>query len=130
MFRHEQIEITLRTGQTLLRTPAATPPVAETVWQWLHSAPQPLAIAVGQPQPWDNRRAMQALAATPIVGVDTSAVLGGIYVAFSATVDAPAAALPALQPLAAQVASALYRAEDYAAHPGASAHRSGSGCGG
>jgi serine phosphatase RsbU (regulator of sigma subunit) len=114
MFRHEQIEITLRTGQTLLRTPDSTPPVAETVWQWLYSAPQPLALVVGQPQPWDNRRAVHALAATPIVGVDTSAVLGGIYVAFSPTVDAPAAALPALQPLAAQVASALYRAEEYA----------------
>jgi sigma-B regulation protein RsbU (phosphoserine phosphatase) len=39
--------------------------------------------------------------------------LGGIYIALSTLFEAPASVLPALQSLAAQIASALHRADEY-----------------
>jgi len=114
MFRGDRIEIRLRSGQTLLRTSTQAPPQPESLWDWVSHAPQPRAFAVGEQPPWSEHPISHALAVAPIVSIDTADVLGGINVRFSATVDDPAEALPALQSLAAQVASALYRAEEHA----------------
>jgi serine phosphatase RsbU (regulator of sigma subunit) len=114
MFRSDQIEIRLRSGRILLHTPAQAPPIAIEVWAWLSSAAEPRAVAAGARPPWHDQPVRQALAAVPIVSIDSAAALGGICVRFSPAVDDSAAALPALQSLAAQIASALYRAEEYA----------------
>ncbi|HEU5098326.1 MAG TPA: PP2C family protein-serine/threonine phosphatase, partial [Roseiflexaceae bacterium] len=114
MFRANQIEIRLRSGQTLLHTPAQSPEQTQTLWDWVVHEPQPRSFAVGDRPPWSDQPTTYPLATAPIVGIDTADVLGGICVRFSATVDDPAEALPALQSLAAQIASALYRAEEYA----------------
>jgi serine phosphatase RsbU (regulator of sigma subunit) len=114
MFLSEQIEIRLFAGQTLLHSPAQTPPLPAALWDWLRSTARPHAVAVGERPPWNDQPSTRALAVTPIVGIDTTEALGGICVCFSPAVDDPAEALPALQSLAAQIASALYRAEEYA----------------
>jgi serine phosphatase RsbU (regulator of sigma subunit) len=114
MFRSDQIEIRLTSGYTLLHMPAQAPPVAAELWGWLGSAARPHAVVVGARPPWSDQIAASTLAVAPILSIDTAAALGGIYVRFSPTVDDPTAALPALQSLAAQIASALYRAEEYA----------------
>lgn len=114
MFRYEQIEIRLFLGQTLLHTPAHAPAVAPELWTWLGAAPQPRDFAVGTRPPWSDRPVTRALAVVPIVSIDTGEPLGGICLLFSPTVDTPADSLPALQSLAAQIASALHRAEEYA----------------
>jgi serine phosphatase RsbU (regulator of sigma subunit) len=113
MFRADRVEIQLRSGQVLLQTPAPAP-LAQAVWEWVIHTAQPSAFAVGQLLPWSNQPTTHPLAVAPIVSIDTADVLGGICVRFSTTVDDPTEALPALQSLAAQVASALYRAEEYA----------------
>jgi serine phosphatase RsbU (regulator of sigma subunit) len=113
MFRATQIEIRLRSGQILLRTPAHTPPQGPALWEWLGSADRPLSVRVGARPPWDDQPTTHALAVAPIVSGDAAEMLGGICVRFSLTVDDPAEALPALQSLAALVASALYRAQEY-----------------
>ena len=113
MFLSVLIEIRLLAGQTLLHTPAQ-PPLPAALWDWLHSTARPQAVAVGERPPWNDQPSNRALAVAPIVGIDTAESLGGICVCFSPAVDDPAAALPALQSLAAQIASALYRAEEYA----------------
>jgi len=114
MFLSVLIEIRLFTGQTLLHTPTQTPPLPAALWDWLRSTARPHAVAVGAQPPWNDQPSTRGLAVAPIVGIDTTESLGGICVYFSPAVDDPAEALPALQSLAAQIASALYRAEEYA----------------
>jgi serine phosphatase RsbU (regulator of sigma subunit) len=114
MFRYDQIEVRLLSGQTLLHMPAVAPRPPEGLWDWLRSASRPHAVAVGKRPPWDDQPASRVLAVVPIVSIGTAEAIGGIYVRFSPTVDDPAEALPALQSLAAHIASALYRAEEYA----------------
>jgi serine phosphatase RsbU (regulator of sigma subunit) len=113
MFRYDQIEIRLRSERTLLHMPAQAPAVAAALWDWLPMN-QPHALAVGERPPWSDRPTPHALATTPILGIDTAEALGGIYVRFSQAIDDAADALPALQSLASQIASALYRADEYA----------------
>jgi serine phosphatase RsbU (regulator of sigma subunit) len=113
MFLSILIEIRLFAEQTLLHTPAQ-PALPAALWDWLRSTAQPQAVAVGERSPWNDQPSNRALAVAPIVGIDTAETLGGICVCFSPAVDDPAEALPALQSLAAQIASALYRAEEYA----------------
>jgi serine phosphatase RsbU (regulator of sigma subunit) len=113
MFLSVLIEIRLFAGQTLLHTPAQ-PALPAALWDWLRSTAQPQAVAVGERPPWNDQPSNRALAVAPIVGIDTAESLGGICVCFSPAVEDPAEALPALQSLAAQIASALYRAEEYA----------------
>jgi serine phosphatase RsbU (regulator of sigma subunit) len=114
MFLSLQIEIRLFAGQTLLHTPAQAPLLPAVLWDWLRGTAQPHALAVGERSPWNAQPSTRALAVAPILRIDTSESLGGICVYFSPAVDNPAEALPALQSLAAQIASALYRAEEYA----------------
>jgi serine phosphatase RsbU (regulator of sigma subunit) len=114
MFLSILIEIRLLAGQTLLHTPAQAPPQPMALWDWLRSAVRPHSVAVGERPPWSDQPSLSALAVVPIVGIDTAEALGGICVRFSPAVEDPAEALPALQSLAAQIASALYRAEEYA----------------
>ncbi|HET9223233.1 MAG TPA: PP2C family protein-serine/threonine phosphatase [Roseiflexaceae bacterium] len=114
MFRYNQIEIRLFAGQELLHIPAQSPPLPPAIWDWLRSAVEPHAIAVGQRAPWNERPSTVALAFAPILAVDVAEALGGVGVRFSPAVEVPAEELPALQSLAAQIASALYRAEEYA----------------
>ncbi len=114
MFLSVQIEIRLLTGQSLLHTPAQTPALSAVLWEWLNSTARPHAVAVGERLPWNDQPSTRALAIAPIIGIDTTETLGGICVCFSPAGDNPAEALPALQSLAAQIGSALYRAEEYA----------------
>src|SRR5262249_4782041 len=114
MFLSVLIEIRLLGGQTLLHTPAQAPPLPAALWDWLRNAPRPHAVAVGERPSWNDQPSTRALAVAPIIGIDTAEALGGICVSFSPAVADPAEALPALQSLAAQIASALYRAEEYA----------------
>jgi serine phosphatase RsbU (regulator of sigma subunit) len=113
MFRADRIEIQLRSGQVLLQT-AAPAPLPQALWEWVTHTTRPQSFAVGDTAPWSDQPTSHPLAVAPIASIETADVLGGICVRFSATVDDPAEALPALQSLAAQVASALYRAEEYA----------------
>jgi serine phosphatase RsbU (regulator of sigma subunit) len=113
MFLSTQIEIRLLAGQVLLHTPAQ-PPLPAALWDWLRSTARPHAVAVGERPPWSDQQSMCGLAVAPIVGIDSAESLGGICVCFSPAVDDPTEALPALQSLAAQIASALYRVEEYA----------------
>lgn len=114
MFRAEQVEARLLPGPALLQWPADAPPAPEAAWEWLRGSPQPLALGTGEPPPWNARPAARPLAVAPILAADTGALLGGVFVRFSPTVQDPAESLPALQSLAAQIASARERAAEYA----------------
>jgi serine phosphatase RsbU (regulator of sigma subunit) len=114
MFRYEQITIQLADGATLLeKSTMPVPPAPQAAWAWLERGAQPVHVRLGEQAPWADSVAQRPLAAMPIVSAEGARVLGGILVRFSQTVDDPGASLPALQSLAALIASALYRAEEY-----------------
>ena len=114
MFRAEHVEARLLAGPALLEWPAGAPPAPGEAWEWLAGAAQPLAVAVGTPPPWAAQPATRPLAIAPVLAADSGALLGGVTVRFSPTVQDPAESLPALQSLAAQIASARERADEYA----------------
>src|SRR5215212_10266566 len=88
MFLSVLIEIRLRSGQTLLHTPAQLPLPAE-LWDWLRSTDRPHTVAVGEPPPWNDQPSTHPLGVAPIIGIDTAESLGDICVCFSPAVDDP-----------------------------------------
>jgi serine phosphatase RsbU (regulator of sigma subunit) len=119
MFRHSQIEIRLFSGRVLLHTPAHAAPLPSALWNWLREEnTEARGFDFGARLPWRDRPADQTLAVAPIVRQGSNIPIGGIVVAWSPVLAAPSEnhqeILPALQSLAALIASELLRAEDYA----------------
>ena len=110
MFRHDQIEVR-NLDHTLLRIPAQVPPIPSELWDWLYVTTQPHAFRRGEVLPWNGQPATRALAVAPMVNVEAVRSFGGICVVLSLTVEDPGAVLPALQSLAASIASELYSAD-------------------
>jgi len=116
MFEYRQAEIRLFSGQILLQLPEDRPAVAETIWSWWRSNPQPTHFAPGDKLPWTGKTAAHPAVITPILSTEDGEPLGGIclvleniYFYYNAT-DLQ----PALQVLAEQIAYALHRVEVYA----------------
>ncbi len=120
MFPFAHIEIRIFPDKTYMHYPDSWPPVDEKVWRWLcltrASVPASPESYVFPPQaeaPWGERLKNKAVIVAPILGMETLEVIGGIYLARYRDTEAIARLLPALQSLAAQIASALRQAEDY-----------------
>jgi serine phosphatase RsbU (regulator of sigma subunit) len=114
MFRSIRIDIQLISGRTLLHVPSEVPPPPQALWDWVWCCDRAQCFGAGQQLPWSGQPAPDAIAVAPIIGVEQPVPLGGIAVTLSYQVDTPAQVLPALQSLAAQIATALYRADEYA----------------
>jgi serine phosphatase RsbU (regulator of sigma subunit) len=117
MFMRSWIEIFLLPDRTLLHSPDDWPPVDAAAWEWLWTSPQARFFLPGSSLPWDAQLGHNVgLAVVPILetegaGEARSLPLGGIYVLREHDPYDVASYLPALQSLAAQIASALHRAE-------------------
>ncbi|GAB4214858.1 MAG: hypothetical protein OHK0022_54020 [Roseiflexaceae bacterium] len=120
MFIQQQVAILLHDGRTLLSEPQDAPVVPPGVWVWLRTARQARLLYRGQTPPWPGPPVERPTAVVPIHDVQSGASLGGIYLVFSEDGDlerpipVQEGSLTALQSLAAQIASALHRAEEYA----------------
>jgi serine phosphatase RsbU (regulator of sigma subunit) len=120
MFPYSQLEIRLFPAQKLWRHPEPGPDFDERAWAWLAGGGLARYVAAGQPLPWGGVPGQGALAVSPILNVADGRPIGGVCLArrtdrvASALPDLPPMVLPALQSLAAQVASALNSAEVYA----------------
>lgn len=115
---YADVDIRLCSGQVLHR-PRELPSIdSPALWSWFCVHPEPRFVAMGQPLPWTNQLAEHPLAIVPILDIDTSVPLGGIYavpVEAVSVIDAfSSGMLPALQSLAAQIASALHHIDEYA----------------
>jgi serine phosphatase RsbU (regulator of sigma subunit) len=113
MFPHSLIEIRIFPAQTLLHHPESLPAAADSVWEWLHATSEARYFSPGEALPWDEQPTSDAIVAAPIVEVESAEPIGGIYLARRRNPDTVARLLPAVQSLAAQVASALHSAEVY-----------------
>ena len=117
MFLRSQIEIRLYPDGTLLHSPDNWPPVGDLAWEWLRANPESRSYLPGSNLPWDEQVDHNAgLALAPIFEADSGGEaplppIGGIYLLRDQDPVDVASLLPALQSLAAQIASALHRAE-------------------
>jgi len=113
MFPHSSIEIRVFPAQTLLRHPDSLSPAADSAWEWLRATPETRCVSPGEILPWDERPTRDAVVMAPIVEAKDAEPMGGIYVTRHRNPEAAARLLPAVQSLAAQVASALQSATVY-----------------
>ncbi|HEU4323050.1 MAG TPA: PP2C family protein-serine/threonine phosphatase [Roseiflexaceae bacterium] len=119
MFIQQQIAIVLDDGRTLLSEPEDVPAPPAAVWSWLRAGGEARLLRRGHTPPWGGPPAERPTAVAPIRAVQGGAPIGGIYLVFGEDGDlerpvpVQEAALTALQALAAQIASALHRAEEY-----------------
>jgi serine phosphatase RsbU (regulator of sigma subunit) len=120
MFPYSQLEIRLFPAQRLWRHPEPGLAFDERAWAWLADGGPARYVAAGQALPWGGRPERGALAVAPILNVADGRPIGGVCLArrmdhvAPVLPDLPPMVLPALQSLAAQVASALNSAEVYA----------------
>jgi serine phosphatase RsbU (regulator of sigma subunit) len=119
MFTRSQIEIRLYPEQTLLRHPQNRPPVSAPAWQWLRANPEPRTFLSQSTLPWAGQLEHDTgLALAPILDTEGTSgspaePAGAIHLTRRQDPLDTASLLPALQSLAAQIASALHRAEVY-----------------
>jgi len=114
MFPFGHVEIRIFPDRTLLHHPDDWPPVVDSAWEWLHTTSEAHYFLPRAALPWEEQLSDKAVLVAPIVDVETTEPLGGIYLVRYRDPDAIASLLPAVQSLAAQVASALHSAKVYA----------------
>jgi len=113
MFARSQIEIRVFPDRLLLQHPDDRPPVAAAVWEWLRTVSEARHFLPRATMPWMEAPANDGVVVAPILDVDSAKPIGGIYLSRSRDPTTVASLLPAVQSLAAQIASALHGAEVY-----------------
>jgi serine phosphatase RsbU (regulator of sigma subunit) len=115
MLTYHQIEIRLFNNRILLQLPEDRPPVNDRIWPWLADNPQHHEFDSGKILPWSDERSVNHLVITPIFSTEQE-LIGGICLVEDSTYmgNITTDLQPALQVLAAQIASALHGAEVFA----------------
>jgi serine phosphatase RsbU (regulator of sigma subunit) len=120
MFPSGSIAIWLSPDQSLFQSPSDWPSVQQETWDWLLNQEQPHAFLHKDPLPWnEGNQNHNPVIVTPILTPEANRPIGGIYLELR-TLAQPwdfrslSNLFPALQSLAALIASALHRAEIYA----------------
>jgi serine phosphatase RsbU (regulator of sigma subunit) len=120
MFPQSQIEIRTDRGplfgeKALLHHPHEWPPVAVSAWEWLGTTHGAHVFLPGEHLPWQvsPQPVKDALVMAPILEVDSARPLGGIYLSRNRDLGAVRNSMPAVQSLAAMIASALNSAQVY-----------------
>jgi len=113
MFPHSRVEIQIFPDNTILRHPDNGPTVDPAIWEWLRSAKEGCHFAPGSALPGGCEPVQEGAILTPVVDGESGDTIGGVYLSRQWEPDAVASLLPAVQSLAAQIASALRGARDY-----------------
>ncbi|MDQ4077402.1 MAG: hypothetical protein M3220_14295, partial [Chloroflexota bacterium] len=79
MFPNSRIEIRIFPDQTLLHTSENWPDVAEPVWEWVRELTDARFFLSGEVLPWEGRTEHRTLVVVPIIDVERSVPIGGIY---------------------------------------------------
>jgi serine phosphatase RsbU (regulator of sigma subunit) len=119
MFPSSRISIWLSPDQVLYQVPSDNPPISQEAWDWLVTHSQINAFLPKDPLPWEDMdKDHDPVIVTPILEVETNRPIGGINLelrtlAHPWDIQALTNLFPALQSLAAQIASAIYQSEIY-----------------
>jgi len=114
MFPESQIEIRVFPDHTILHNHDDRPQTPASVWEWLHTTSDAHNFLPGEALPWDEQPVANAVIVAPIIDAESAETIGGIYLSRRGEPEAVASLLPAVQSLAAQIASALRSARNYA----------------
>ena len=114
MFPDSKVEIRIFPDRTLFQSQNGPPLTAAPAWEWLATQSVAAHIAPGQVPPWATGETDDALVVAPILDMETKEPIGGICLSPGGTADAAPSLLPAVQSLAAQIASALQGAKVHA----------------
>jgi len=85
--------------------------VSGSAWEWLRSTSEAHYFLPGKALPWGEEPISDAVVVAPILDVESTETIGGIILSQSWHPDTIPSLIPAVQSLAAQVASALHRAD-------------------
>lgn len=119
MFPSARVIIWVVPDEFLLRHPAGWYPAVNRFWDWLVVNPRTQAFEADVHLPWREAQAPHnPIISAPVLAVETQSPIGFIYIELQALVQpwtgrALASLLPGVNALAAQVASALRRAQVY-----------------
>jgi sigma-B regulation protein RsbU (phosphoserine phosphatase) len=114
MFPDSHVDICVSPDQILLHHPKHRIPVAPKAREWLCSAVQSGHYPPGTELPWGGQQTSREVISSPVIDFGTGDPVGGVLLSRQRGADATTNLLPAIQSLAAQVASALHGAEVYA----------------
>jgi len=107
-------EIRVFPDQTLFRHPDDREPVDASTWEWLATQAEAQHFLAGEVPPWDTKAVDDALVVSPIFAIETKEPIGGIYLSLRRDPGGAASLIPAVQSLAALIASALQGARVHA----------------
>ncbi len=113
MLSYQQLSVQLFDGRSLVNLPEKRPALDEQLWSYFQDDPKPLEIFPGETHPWSQETSQDRYVLMPILSTDTQVPIGGIclvqevYIFAESSIDIK----PALQVLAAQIASALHASE-------------------
>jgi serine phosphatase RsbU (regulator of sigma subunit) len=108
-------------AQTILRhrakgghVPVDSLSISPAIWEWLRTTTEAKSFLPGKTLPWGEQSSRDAVVVAPILDVENAEPIGGIYLLRSWQPEAIPSLIPAVQSLAAQIASALHRAQVHA----------------
>lgn len=114
MFPGCRIEIRIFPDATLLLYPLSARPLQESGWIWLRAVAESRCFKQGEALPWQDKPAETPYLLAPILDTESLLPIGGICLTFTGRVrhqEPLGNLLPAVQTLAAQIASALHAAK-------------------
>jgi len=114
MFPDSRIDIRIFPEQTLFCSRGDWPSVTPPAWEWLATKSEARHFLPGESFPWVGQPTGDAVVVAPILDAETKEPIGGIHLSLRRDPDAAPNLLPAVQSLAAQIASALQGARVHA----------------
>jgi len=119
MFPSGRIAIWLSNDKLLVKYPSDWPALPEDVWHWILTQTNAHAFQVKDALPWERGLSdHNPLIVTPILDMDNFKAIGGVYLELRTLVQpwdikSLSNLFPAVQSLAAQIASAMHHADVY-----------------
>ena len=113
MFPDSRIDIRIFPEQALFCS-GGDGPVDASAWEWLATSSDARYFLPGESLPWGGQPARDAVVVTPVLDAETKEPIGGIHLSLRLDPNAAPSLLPAVQSLAAQIASALQGAKVHA----------------
>jgi sigma-B regulation protein RsbU (phosphoserine phosphatase) len=113
MFAMCTIDVRLFPQRELLHEPDYMDRPDDVVWEWLQATGETLGSPARRELPWGVTPRSHGLVLVPIVHSETGATIGGICLRKRVNPETVSDVIPAIQSVAAQIASALHGAEVY-----------------